>query len=263
MKMLLARRLPYATSIKAQHAILSSPLLPRRLYENQRQLVARFLDAGGLPGPHTAAMHESVILNAWTDLWIERLVSSENFDRWISVKGGAEVGAAMGCGRGLIVVFLHQPMVTLLTKKFLLRWGSVETMTIEGGKQAGGEAEKAAKRIKNTRLAMDILKRGGTAFISSDGLDRKNPAWVALPGCRMALARGFADISLMSQVSVAAVFLSMEQSGHICLEFLTFDAARDENGVEEMFGEYERELARRWLDLVPTLKWHKLRQIIP
>jgi acyl carrier protein len=258
MKMLLARQL---TSIKVRHAILSSPLLPWRQYENQRQLVARFLDASGLPGPHTAAMRKSVILNAWP-WWINRLVSSENFDRWISVKGGAEVGAALGCGRGLIVVFLHQPMVTLLTKKYLLRWGSVETMTIEGGKQANGEAEKAAERLKNTRLAMDLLKRGGTAFISSDGLDRKNPAWVAVPGCRMALARGFAEISLLSQVPVAALFLSMEQSGHICLEFLTFDAARDENGVEEMFREYERELARRWLDLVPTMTWPQLQHII-
>jgi amino acid adenylation domain-containing protein len=240
--------LPYAIGVKLQHMLLRQSVVHNRILSKQSSVFRRCLSEAELTDPTGAHLTLHLMLNNWLPWRKQAMELPFNLTPWVVLDGAEHVHAAMNGGTGLIIVFAHQAILRSKgVRRLFPEYISREIQSFRA------DYDRAV-RTQHTREAIDLLRRGGILFIAGDSGNAANPLELPFYGRMLPVPRGPAELALHSGASIVALFSNASIDGRIKLEFVRLATPASQAESEELVYRYTASLAKRWPELLPTMK---------
>lgn len=253
--------LPYALGTRLQRAWLGRRIVQDRLFAEQCRLFRLCLADAGLDDPDGGYLTLNLMANTWS-AWRNRILGSPSgFARWVTTTGTDPLQSAGRDGEGIIIVFVHQTLSVMLTKKLLGDYGIREVLVLAGHRQGSDSSPAPVRRAMNVVEGAELLRRGGAVLIAGEGRASTNPVPIAFHRRRLPIPAGFAELALHSQASVATVFAEMWLDGQVTLEFARLPTPATQAEATEVLHQYCDMLVARWPRLLPTTVWPRLQYL--
>lgn len=255
------RALPYATGTQLQRALLQQPLIQNQFFAQESARFSHYLRTTGLALDPTAALTLHLLANTWTAWRWHALRQPAPFAKWVSMDGTATVRAAVQQGKGLIVVFTHQTLVSQFIRHLLADYGLTDVPVISAKLANPHELTRATLRMQSARQGLELLQRGGAILIAGEGRGATKPLLMPFYGRQLPLPRGFADLAQHSGAAVVAAFLTLDLAGQVRLEFVPLPTPVASQESDDVLLHYGDLLVERWPNVLPTMVWGRVQYL--
>ncbi|MBF0451814.1 MAG: AMP-binding protein [Candidatus Magnetomorum sp.] len=262
--------LPYAIGSKFLYWFCNQKWAQSIYFRKRISQIKQFL----LSTDQSVNVSETIRLNLTGNFWKywrwSALASCNHkqFKRWVNVRGGSKFQNALQQGRGVILLGNHVFLFPIIFN-FLQRLGLIEKSMFIGGSPyllelldmshmkkkliMFSSSQSRALLISQFYASKQILEQGGTMIILPVGL-------IEQPGIQMPffdrscyMGKSFADLGITMNAEMIPVWISMDISGHIQIDFLS---PLEKGDSHLAYNEHLEFLTKQYRDITKSL-WIK------
>lgn len=261
--------IPYSAGVKLLSWYCAQQWAHRIFFKEQVRCLLQVLTCIKSPNKEADVIRASLQGNIFKR-WIYGAlahISSQKFDKWVTVTGMPTLQSAHLKGRGIVLVLSHLSLEHL-TRLILHRSGFEdilifaarpnpdipELLGLTQSKQIVlGLKDDDRFFIRQLSAAKKVLDRGGIVFIAGDGQHGGNGINIPFHGRLRSFKTGFAELAINSGADAIPAVVSMNPSGHINVNLLDplnkdMPETIHRGKVEFLIGRYVNLLEKIWTE---------------